>query len=137
MAYQQVTPLTLGELWAIPIMLRLALIENLRRVGTHLATSREHRDLADDWVDKMTRMVEKEPADLILLVADMARSDPPMVGAFVAELARCLHGQGPSLMLPLTWLAQHLSESGLTIEDRKSNRLNPSHQCDSSMTFSA
>ena len=32
-AYQTITPLTLGELWAIPIMLRLALIENLRRVG--------------------------------------------------------------------------------------------------------
>ena len=32
-AYQSVTPLTLGELWAIPIMLRLALIENLRRVA--------------------------------------------------------------------------------------------------------
>ncbi len=34
-AYQTVTPLTLGELWAIPIMLRLALIENLRRVTAH------------------------------------------------------------------------------------------------------
>ena len=32
-AYQTVTPLTLGELWAVPIMLRLALIENLRRVA--------------------------------------------------------------------------------------------------------
>src|SRR4030067_989935 len=32
-AYQTVTFLTLGELWAIPIMLRLALIENLRRAG--------------------------------------------------------------------------------------------------------
>jgi hypothetical protein len=30
-AYQTVTVLKLGELWAIPIMLRLALIENLRR----------------------------------------------------------------------------------------------------------
>src|SRR6187551_3154751 len=31
-SYQTVTPLRLGELWAIPIMLRLALIESLRRV---------------------------------------------------------------------------------------------------------
>ncbi len=30
-AYQTTTELTLGELWAIPIMLRLAVIENLRR----------------------------------------------------------------------------------------------------------
>jgi len=28
--------LTLGELWAFPIMLRLALIENLRRVGVRV-----------------------------------------------------------------------------------------------------
>ena len=32
-AYQTITGLTLGELWAIPIMLRLALIENLRRAS--------------------------------------------------------------------------------------------------------
>ncbi len=31
-AYQQVTPLKIGELWAIAITLRLALIENLRRL---------------------------------------------------------------------------------------------------------
>ena len=35
-AYQTVTPLRLGELWAIPIMLRLALIENLRRVAVRI-----------------------------------------------------------------------------------------------------
>jgi hypothetical protein len=35
-AYQTVSPLKLGELWAIPIMLRLALIENLRRVTSRL-----------------------------------------------------------------------------------------------------
>jgi cyclic beta-1,2-glucan synthetase len=38
-AYQTVTALKLGELWAIPIMLRLALIENLRRVGVRIAAS--------------------------------------------------------------------------------------------------
>ena len=36
-AYQSVSPLKLGELWAIPIMLRLALIENLRRVAARIA----------------------------------------------------------------------------------------------------
>ena len=38
-AYQTVSFLTLGELWAIPIMLRLALIENLRRVGARIAAN--------------------------------------------------------------------------------------------------
>src|SRR5689334_6288889 len=35
--YQLVSVLTLGELWAIPIMLRLAVIENLRRVASKIA----------------------------------------------------------------------------------------------------
>ena len=115
-AYQTVTGLKLGELWAIPIMLRLALIENLRRVGARIAADRIDRNRADDWANQMTEAAEKDPKSLILVIADMARSIPPMVGSFVAELARRLHGQGPALALPLTWIAQRLSESGQTIE---------------------
>ena len=115
-AYQTVTVLKLGELWAIPIMLRLALIENLRRVAARIATDRIDRNRADYWADLMTATAETDPNGLILVVADMARSDPPMVSSFVAELARRLQGQSPALALPLTWIEQRLSQSGLTIE---------------------
>jgi hypothetical protein len=115
-AYQTVTVLKLGELWAIPIMLRLALIENLRRVGARIAADRTDRNRADYWADQMTKIAEKDPKNLILVIADMARSSPPLVSTFVAELARRLQGQGPALALPLTWIEQRLSESGLTIE---------------------
>ena len=115
-AYQTVTVLKLGELWAIPIMLRLALIENLRRVGARIAADRTDRNRADYWADEMTEIAEKDPKSLILVIADMARSSPPMVSTFVAEFARRLQGQGPALALPLTWIEQRLSESGLTIE---------------------
>ena len=115
-AYQTVTVLKLGELWAIPIMLRLALIENLRRVAARIAADRIDRNLADYWADQMTEIAEKDPKSLILVIADMARSDPPMVSSFVAEFTRRLQGQGPALALPLTWIEQRLSESGLTIE---------------------
>ena len=115
-SYQQVTALTLGELWAIPIMLRLALIENLRRVAVRLVTSRINCNLADTWADQMVETAETDPSKLILLVADMARSDPPLVGSFVAELARRLQGQGPALTLPFTWITPRLSEVGLTVE---------------------
>ena len=83
-AYQSVTELKLGELWAIPIMLRLAVIENLRRVGAQVAAGWAERDLASSWANKMTETAEKDPQGLILVIADMARSKPPMVGAFVA-----------------------------------------------------
>ena len=115
-AYQTVTVLQLGELWAIPIMLRLALIENLRRVAARIAIDRIDRNLADYWADQITETAEKDPKSLILVIADMARSNPPMVSSFVAELTRRLQGQGPALALPLTWIEQQLSESFLTIE---------------------
>ncbi|HXR16696.1 MAG TPA: hypothetical protein VN777_10900, partial [Terriglobales bacterium] len=115
-AYQTVTALNIGELWALPIMLRLALIENLRRVGARVSADRIARNRADYWADKITETAEKDPKSLILVIADMARSSPPMVGSFVAEFARRLQGQGPALALPLTWIEQRLSESGRTIK---------------------
>ena len=115
-AYQTVTPLTLGELWAIPIMLRLALIENLRRVAVRIAAGRTDRDLAVAWAEQLTEISRKNPKNLILVIADMARSNPPMTTPFVSEFARRLQGQGPALALPLTWIEQQLAESGLSIE---------------------
>ncbi|HXM83161.1 MAG TPA: glucoamylase family protein [Burkholderiales bacterium] len=116
-AYQTLTPLKLGELWAIPIMLRLALIENLRRVAARIAASTTERNLADAWADRMIEIAGQDPKSLILVTADMARSTPPMVSSFVAELARRLQGQSAALALPLTWIEQRLSELGVTIEE--------------------
>jgi cyclic beta-1,2-glucan synthetase len=114
-AYQKVAVLKLGELWAIPIMLRLALIENLRRVGVRITTDRAHRNLAGHWADLMMETAEKDPKSLILVIADMARSDLPMASAWVAEFSRRLQGQSSALALPLTWIEQRLAESGQTI----------------------
>ncbi|HEY3111653.1 MAG TPA: hypothetical protein VGL23_23050, partial [Chloroflexota bacterium] len=47
--YQEIAALTIGELWAIPIMLRLALVENLRRLARQERAAREQRDRADAW----------------------------------------------------------------------------------------
>lgn len=115
-SYQTVTPLDLGELWAFPIMLRLALIENLRRIATRITDARVHSTDAHHWADQMMEMADNDPKNLILVIADMARSNPPMSGPFVAELARRLQGHGQALALPLTWIEQRLAESSLTIE---------------------
>jgi cyclic beta-1,2-glucan synthetase len=115
-AYQRMTPLKLGELWAIPIMLRLALIENLRRVAARVMADWSCRSNAAGWADAMTTTAEHDPKSVVLMVADMARSDPPMNGPFVAEMTRRLQGRSPSLALPLNWIEQRLAESGQSIE---------------------
>src|SRR2546422_433308 len=62
--YQKISPLSIGELWAVPISLRLALVENLRRLTTRITSSRGERDEADRLADRMLEVAQRQPQDL-------------------------------------------------------------------------
>jgi cellobiose phosphorylase len=115
-SYQTVSSLKLGELWAIPIMLRLGLIENLQRVTTRLNVAREDRDRANMWVDRLREMAEKNPALLVVVVADMAKSNIPMSSSFVAEFCQLLSLQSQALHIARNWIEQRLVEQGSSVE---------------------
>jgi cyclic beta-1,2-glucan synthetase len=115
-AYQEVCPLRLGELWAIPIMLRLALLENLRRLAACVAAGRSERERAGEWVDRMLAVAAREPAKVVLVLADLVEADPPLTDSFVAEMAARLQGQGPAFAFVGTWIEQRLAERGRTVE---------------------
>ncbi|MBA3960939.1 MAG: cyclic beta 1-2 glucan synthetase [Chthoniobacterales bacterium] len=115
-AYQKVMPLKLGELWAIPIMLRLALIENLQRVTRGLTNARRDRNLANEWVEELQEVAEKNPSRLVIVVAEMAKDDPNLSSAFVAEFCHRLSRLNPVLHLARSWVEQRLGEQGFSIE---------------------
>ncbi|HSZ59322.1 MAG TPA: glucoamylase family protein, partial [Tepidisphaeraceae bacterium] len=115
-AYQSVNPLRLGELWAIPIMLRLALLENLRRVAARVMAGRRDRERAGYWVERMLEMSAREPAKVVLVLAEMVKEDPPLTNAFVSEFASRLHGQGPAVIVVTTWFEQRLADQAQTID---------------------
>ncbi len=115
-AYQVVTPLRLGELWAVPIMIRLALIENLRRITDRLNVSRAHRDLADEWAGRLESMAENQPSQVVMVVADMAREEIPMTSSFVAEFHQRLSRSSAGVPLARSWLEGRLAEHHLTVE---------------------
>ena len=52
-AYQRVQPLTIGELWAVAITLRVVLVENLRRLAESIVQSRGARQEADTLADSL------------------------------------------------------------------------------------
>ena len=116
-AYQSEKILTLGELWAIPIMMKLAVIENLRRISEKAALDMIDHNIADYWSEQMIETVKKDPADLVLTISDMARSNPVLNSPFVAGFTRKLQGKGPIFALPLSWLEQQLSKEGLSSND--------------------
>ncbi len=115
-AYQAVQTLRLGELWAIPIMLRLALLENLRRVVSGITAGRRDRERALGWFERLREVTAGEPASVVLVLADLVDADPALTDAFVAELAGLLRGQGAAMAFPLAWLEQRLAELGQTVD---------------------
>ena len=115
-AYQRVVTLSLGELWAVPIMLRLALVENMRRVAVEIAEARQQRNSANYWADQLITAAEQTPDDTIVALAAMVKANPPLSSAFVTELVRCLQGQNASLALALNWIGQLVARSSETIE---------------------
>ncbi|MDP3586198.1 MAG: glucoamylase family protein [Thiobacillus sp.] len=113
-AYQTIEPLKLGELWAFPIMLQLALLENLRRVGVRIAQRREERDAAITWADRMLAAAETDPKQLIHLLAAFAHADVPLTAPFVEEFYDRLQAQGAAMAFVQTWVEQKLLEQGVT-----------------------
>lgn len=116
-SYQTITSLKLGELWAIPIMLRLALIENLRRISIQIAMDIESKNHANYWAEELMETLEKDAKNLVLVIADMARANPTMDSSFVAEFTRKLQDKGTRMALPLNWLEQQLGDTSYTIAE--------------------
>ena len=115
-AYQSQTPLRLGELWAIPIMLRLTLIENLRRVAYRITWRSRHRDLAVKWAGRLTEAAREEPRLVMKKLADFVRAEPPLATPFISELAVNLEGAHPAIGLAIQWIEQMLAETGQSLE---------------------
>ncbi len=115
-AYQTVTPLKLGELWAVPIMLRLALIETLRVVASRLSLARKDRDLADRWVDRLEETAEENPSHLVVVVAEMAKANLPVSSSFVTEFYQRMSRQNSAVQMARSWLEQRLTEHGLSLD---------------------
>ncbi len=62
-SYQRVAPLTIGELWAWPSMLTLALVENLRRLADEILRAREARLAADEYLRDADAEVDTPSAE--------------------------------------------------------------------------
>jgi cyclic beta-1,2-glucan synthetase len=116
-AYQKVAPLSIGELWAVPITLRLALVENLRRLATAIVSSRGERDEADRLADRLLEAAQRQPNELLPLLSSRITKRKAIRRAFVVQLTQRLREQDPAVMTVLEWLEKQLAKNGLSIEE--------------------
>jgi cyclic beta-1,2-glucan synthetase len=102
-AYQRVQPLTIGELWAVPISLRIVMVENLRRLAVRIVGSQMARQRADQFVDQLLPEVDSRPAELIER-AIRNLSSPSLWPAFAVQLVQRLRYQAAGTTALLEWL---------------------------------
>ncbi|HVS16357.1 MAG TPA: glucoamylase family protein, partial [Thermoanaerobaculia bacterium] len=106
-SFQSVAPLTIGELWAWPSMLRLALIENLRRIAAKTLEGRAARRAADAFVARIDEGGHGE----------LPRLPQVLHTAFVVQLLRRIREYGPRLQAIRTAVDDHLASLGMSAED--------------------
>ncbi len=113
-AYQEVQPLTIGELWAVSITLRIVLVENLGRLARQITDSRAERQRADGRADRLLGAggAPAESVDIVL-VADEWK---PLSQAFAVQLVHRLRDQDPRITPALTWLDERLAIQDTTTE---------------------
>jgi len=109
-AYQRVQPLGIGELWAVPIHLRMALIENLRRLSRQIAGSRDARAKADELADRLLGL-NGPPAENTEGLP-LPLGDAPLTRPFAVQLVQRLRDQDASITPALEWLNRRLSSQG-------------------------
>jgi cyclic beta-1,2-glucan synthetase len=112
-AYQRVQPLTIGELWAVAITLRVVLVENLRRMAERIVSSRAARHEADVLADSLLG----SGGQSAILPALERLEKAPLKTAFAVQLVQRLRDLDPKVGPVLLWLDQRLALAGTNADE--------------------
>jgi cyclic beta-1,2-glucan synthetase len=111
--YQRVTPLTMGELWAIPAMLRLGYLDNVRRMALRAARDVADRALADEWAARL--LTAESPEDATGGLWEFVHDGPALSPSFLTRFLQQIRSRR-SDFTPLLWLEQWVAEDVMSVE---------------------
>jgi cyclic beta-1,2-glucan synthetase len=109
-AYQRVQALTIGELWAVAIAVRVVLVENLRRLADDIVSAQAERRAANELADQLLGTVTEAAGTVLGRVAT------PLPTAFAMQLVRRLREEDPGAAPVQRWLDTTLAVQGTTAE---------------------
>ncbi len=110
-AYQKVAPLQIGELWAVAITLRIALVEQLTSISVRVVSARKKREEADALADKMLEFAARsgvDPKELVKMLSQKLASPEDFDRAFIVQLLQRLRDQDPDVWPAFDWLEKQL-----------------------------
>jgi cellobiose phosphorylase len=107
-AYQSITPLTMGELWAVPIMLRLRLIECVRCIALRVVKRECEREQADFLANRLLTAARRDPEQLHVFIAELVREIPDPSPHLVEQLVGYLYDEEAALSPVRGWLERKM-----------------------------
>ena len=114
-AYQRSDALTIGELWALPISLRILMVENLRRLVERMMVATAGRVEADRLADALMGLKGAPPADLNAALEPF--EGRPVGRSFAVQIVQRFRDQDEAAAPVLKWLDKKLEAQGSTAEE--------------------
>ncbi|MBC8089145.1 MAG: carbohydrate-binding protein [Phycisphaerae bacterium] len=115
-AFQSVQKLSVGELWAVPAMLRLGLIESVRRMALRVAQRLEEVEEADKWARRMHGAGQAGGEALSDELGRFHETKPQPSPTFVSRFLRQAR-EAAGAFPPLEWLEQWTRDEGVNPEE--------------------
>ncbi|WP_151611779.1 cyclic beta-(1,2)-glucan synthase [Sinorhizobium alkalisoli] len=111
--FQEHETFRIGELWALPSILRFVLIENLRRIAIRVERSRAMRLKANDVADQIVRLSEPEGCRALLAEYEALAAD----NTFIAQLLYRLRDGSQTSGVVIGWIEERLERRGTDVEE--------------------
>lgn len=112
-AYQRIQPLSIGELWAVPITLRFIMVENLCRLGAQITREQQRRDRANEFAD---RLLQEKDSQKALTEYIQKHAHEKLSETFAGQLITRLRAQDPIITPALRWLDISLQQMNLSMD---------------------
>jgi cyclic beta-1,2-glucan synthetase len=119
-AYQSVSVLTTGELWALPNLLRIALIDDLSGLVERVELRLRERELADYWSNRLMVTARRNPDLMFKVISDLAEEMPVPSVNFALQMLDHLYDEASVLAVVQGWLSRKLGGSleNLVLEEK-------------------
>lgn len=121
-AYQSVQPLTIGELWALPQVLRIGLIDSIRSLAERTLSELRERETAGFWANRLIAANRHDPGQLFSVLAKLTEDQPAPSDYFCSQLISYLYDETNALVLIQNWLGRTLLKPLSDLNLREQNR---------------
>jgi cellobiose phosphorylase len=108
-SFQSVTPLTIGELWALPLMLRFRLIECLHFLALQVESRLLEGEQASFWGNRLLVVARREPERVNEMLQLLESTHPNPTPHFAEEVLDHLFDEDTVLPIVTNWLQSHFT----------------------------